>query len=151
MIHHSFQGRAVGKHFRCTGGDECGGGFHPAFGIELGLLVAEDFLAVHAVDDLLRATDFDLDFHPLSRREGGSGGLDDVLGDEFAIHLDVGAGGADVRGGTRSLALVGEELELDADGKRLVKSHMTAGESYRHIFFLSGLNRQSCYPASVER
>lgn len=36
-----------------------------AFGIELRFLVAEDFYTIDAVDDLVAASDFDFDLHPL--------------------------------------------------------------------------------------
>jgi hypothetical protein len=51
-----------------------------SFWIELGFLVAEDFLPVDAVDDLFVASHFDFDFDPLIGGEVGCGGLDDVLG-----------------------------------------------------------------------
>lgn len=46
-----------------------------------------------------------------------------MLGDEFAVDLEIGSGGADVAGGAGPFALVGEELKLDADGESLLESH----------------------------
>lgn len=46
-----------------------------------------------------------------------------MLGGEFALVFNVGAGGADVAGGAGAFAFVGEELELDADGEALLKGH----------------------------
>lgn len=48
-----------------AGGEEVFGCDDAALGIELGLLVAEDFLAVDAVDDFFVAADFHFDGDPL--------------------------------------------------------------------------------------
>jgi len=123
---------AVGELDGKAGFEEVGGGDDGAFGVELGFLIAEDFLAVDAVDDLGVSSYFDFDFDPLVRGEGGGGGLDDVLGDELAVHFEVGAGGADVAGGTFSFSFVGEELELKADGEALVVGHGLRGLGVDH-------------------
>lgn len=103
-----------------------------SFWIELGFLVAEDFLPVDAVDDLFVASHFDFDFDPLIGGEVGCGGLDDVLGDEFAIDFEVGARGANVAGGAFPFSFVGEKLELEADRETLIESHGLRGLGVNH-------------------
>ena len=114
---------AVREHFRSTGSKQSLRRLDTVLGIELGLLIAEDFLAVDAMDNLLAAADLDLHFHPLSGGKRRRGGLDDMFGDKFPLHHDIGAGGADVCGGACALSLIGKELILDADGKRLIETH----------------------------
>lgn len=92
-------------------------------GVKLWLLVAQDFLSVHAMNDLFIPPNLDFNLHPLIGRDGGGGGLHDVLGDELSIHFQISAGGANVAGGALAFAFVGEELKLKADGKALVESH----------------------------
>ncbi len=106
---------------RGSGGEEFLGVDDGPFGVELGFLVAEDFLTVDAVDDFFVATDFDFDFDPLVGGEIFGGGFDDVLGDKFAVDFEVGAGGADVAGGSLAFSFIGEELEFHADGEALVE------------------------------
>ena len=106
-----------------AGIQEIGRGRDVVTGVELRALVAEDFDAVDAMDDLIVAADLGLDLHPLLGREGRGLGLDDVLGDKFALELKVGAGTADARRGPVALALVGEELELEAARKTLIEAH----------------------------
>lgn len=103
-----------------------------AFGIELGFLIAEDFLSVDPMDNFFIATNLHFDAHPLIGGEVGGGGLDDVLGDELAIDLDIGSGGADVSGGTRALAFIGEELEFDAGREALLEGHALWWLGVRH-------------------
>ncbi|GBL27580.1 hypothetical protein EMGBS8_15280 [Verrucomicrobiota bacterium] len=69
------------------------------------------------MDDFLIAAHFRLNLHPLLRGKGRCGGLDDVLGDDFAAELQIGPRGTDRRGRTGPLAFVGKELELQAEGK----------------------------------
>jgi hypothetical protein len=123
---------AVGELDGLAGLEEGLGGDDGSFGIELGFLVAEDFLSVDAMDDLFVSSYFDFNFDPLIGGDGGRSRLDDVLGDELAIHLEVGAGGADVAGGAFSFAFIGEELELEADGEALVESHALRGLGVNH-------------------
>ena len=123
---------AEGEGFGDAGFEERGDGGDVAGGIELGFLVAEDFGAVDAVDDLVVAVDFDFDFDPVAGLEGGCGGFDDVLGDEFAVDFEVGAGGADVSGGAFAFSFVGEELEFEADGEGLVGEHALGGLGVDH-------------------
>ncbi len=103
-----------------------------AFGIELGFLIAEDFLSVDPMDNFFIATNLHFDAHPLIGGEVGGGGLDDVLGDELAIDLDIGSGGADVSGGARALAFIGEELEFDAGREALLEGHALWWLGVRH-------------------
>ncbi len=114
---------AVGELEGLAGFEEGFGGDDGAFGVELGFLIAQDFPAVDPVDDLFVPPDFDFNFDPLVGRDGGGGGLDDVLGDELAVHLEVGARGADVAGGAFSFSFIGEELEFEADGEALIEGH----------------------------
>ena len=114
---------AVGELERGSRGKEVLGWDDGTFGVELWLLVAENFFPAHAVDDLFVASYFDLDFDPLVGREGGCGGLHNVLGNEFSVHFEIGAGGANIAGGALAFAFVSQELELKADGEALVESH----------------------------
>ena len=117
---------------RGSGGEEFLGVDDCPFGVELGLLVAEDFLAVDAVNDFLVAADFHFDFDPLVGGDGGSAGFDDVLGDELAVDFKIGAGGANVAGGALAFAFVREELEFDADRESLFEGHALRGLGVDH-------------------
>lgn len=96
------------------------------------MLVAQDFGSVDAMNDLLVSPDFDFDLDPFIRREGGCGGLDDMLGDELAVDFEIGARGADIAGRAFPFSFVGEKLELEADGKFLVEVHALRGLGVDH-------------------
>lgn len=106
-----------------AGGEKFLGRNDSSLGVKLRLFVAQDFLAVHAVNDLLVSSYFDFDLHPLVGRDGRGGGFHNVLCDELAVHFEVGAGGADVAGGAFAFSFVSEELKLKTDGEALVESH----------------------------
>lgn len=115
-----------------SGGEEFLGVDDGAFGVELGLLVAEDFLSVDAVDDFLVTVDFHFDFDPLVGGDVPGRGFNDVLGDELAVDFKIGAGGANVAGGALALAFVREELEFDADRESLFEGHTLRGLGVDH-------------------
>lgn len=115
-----------------SGGKEFLGIDDGAFGIELGFLVAEDFLTVDAVDDFLVAVNFHFDFDPLVGGDVFGGRFDDVLGDKLAVDFEIGAGGADVASGAFAFAFVREELEFDADGEALFEGHALRGLGVNH-------------------
>lgn len=117
---------------RGSGGEEFLGVDDGPFGVELGLLVAEDFLAVDAVNDFLVAMDFHFDFDPLVGGDVPGRGFNDVLGDELAVDFKIGAGGANVAGGALALAFVREELEFDADRESLFEGHTLRGLGVNH-------------------
>lgn len=92
-------------------------------GVELGALEAQDFDAIDAIDDLFVAMNFGFDLHPFIGGKSGRTGFHDVFGDEFAVDFNMSSGAAGVGGGARTLAFIGEELNLYASGEFLLEGH----------------------------
>ena len=98
----------------------------------LGFGVGHDFLAVDEVFDDFAAADFDFEGDPLIAVEGFGFGVDAVGGFEFAVHLDVGSGGAEVSGGAFAGAGAAEELDFEGGWEVLFLFHGFGGFAVDH-------------------
>ncbi len=114
---------AVAELHLATGGGDVVRGSDGAGRIEHRMLIAQHFDAVDAVDDHLMAAHLHFRPHPFLCGKGGRARFGDVLREKLTRHLHMRARRAQIARGSRSLALIGEELHLQARWEALIEAH----------------------------
>ena len=94
--------------------------------------VHEDRVSGHDVGDEGVAEDQEIQRHPLLTMEGGRRGGDAVILDPYALHFDMGAGGAEIGGGALLGAVPTQELSLERDRKVLISPHRLGALGMEH-------------------